>query len=137
MVCDVLGVNRSSYYAARRRAQQPDPERLRLRQHQVKLHRVSRQAAGARILSQWPKAEGESVGRFKASNLMAEAGKRHRYGTQRQEKPDIPNRLARQFAVTGPNQVRCIYLGWSWLGLSGDGARLIFAPGGRLVDPLG
>lgn len=119
VVCDVLGVNRSSYYAVLKRSQRLDPDRQRIRERLVKLHRVSRGAAGARILSQWLKAEGEQVGRYKAGRLMTEAGvaskqpsKRHRYGVL-QARPDIPNRLARQFAVTAPNQVWCGDITWA------------------------
>lgn len=123
LVCEVLGVNRSSYYAALKQGQRLDLDRKRLRGRLVELHRASRGAAGARTLSQWLKAEGEQVGRYKTGRLMAEAGvvskqpsKRHRYGTQHQARPDIPNRLARQFAVTAPNQVWCGDITYIWAG---------------------
>lgn len=65
---------RSSYYEHQQRRNRVNAERERLKRRIVSLHEVSRGAAGARTLSASLRAEGESVGRFKAGRLMREAG---------------------------------------------------------------
>lgn len=121
-MCDLLAVNRSSYYACLHKPQGPTSERLRLRAKVHVLHQASRGAAGARTLSHSLKQEGEQVGRYKAGRLMAELeieskqpSRLHRYASQL-EKPDIPHRLNRQFAVTKPNQVWCGDITYIWAG---------------------
>lgn len=122
MVCHILGVNRSSYYAFTGKSKGPSPERCRLRAKVLALHQESRGAAGARVISAALKRDGESVGRYLAGRLMAELAleskqpsRQHRY-PKPQEKPDIPNRLGRQFAVVEPNQVWCGDMTYIWAG---------------------
>ena len=56
---------------------------------------------------------GHQIGRFKVRRLMKGAGLAskqpgaHAYKVARAERPDIPNLLAREFAVPQPNQVWC------------------------------
>lgn len=74
---------------------------------------MSRGSAGARTLSLMLKKEGLSVGRYKASKLMKEAGlisqqpSRHRYRVCEQVSTIAPNILARRFNVTKPNKIWC------------------------------
>lgn len=64
---------------------------------------------------------GFGVGRFKIRRLMQEAGlvcKQLRPPANRQatvERPDIPNRLNRQFTVSAPNQVWCGDITYVWV----------------------
>lgn len=53
---------------------QVDSERERLKAKVVQLHDQSRGAAGANTQSSLLKAQGERIGRYKASRLMAKFG---------------------------------------------------------------
>ncbi len=67
---------------------------------------------------QMMRSQGHIIGRFKVRALMREAELTscqpgaHRYKAARSERPDIPNRLNRQFDVAAPDQV---WRGWSYL----------------------
>lgn len=121
-VCQVLGVPRSSYYEYLERRDHVDTERERLKSRVIALHEASRGAAGARTLSAALRAEGESVGRFKASRLMSEAGlfskqpRKHRYRLADEESHIAPNHVDRQFSVAAPNQVWCGDVTYIWAG---------------------
>lgn len=121
-LCEAFGVRRNSYYYRRQSKTRVTPERERLRAQVVELHRGSRGAAGARSLSAALKAEGESVGRYKAGRLMAEAGvqskqpRAHRYPKVDGDGGVAPNHLNRQFAVSAPNQVWCGDITYIWSG---------------------
>lgn len=64
--------------------------------------------------------DGENIGRFKVRRLMKEAGlvskqpKPAAYKTTKEERPDIPNHLDRQFDVKQPNQVWCGDITYIW-----------------------
>ncbi len=65
---------------------------------------------------------GHKIGRFKVRSLMKEAGLTskqpgsHAYKTALAERPDIPNRLAREFDVAEANQVWCGDITYIWAG---------------------
>lgn len=65
---------------------------------------------------------GHQIGRFKVRRLMKDAGLAskqpgsHTYKVTRAERPDIPNQLARAFAVPQPNQVWCGDITYVWAG---------------------
>lgn len=65
---------------------------------------------------------GHKVGRFKVRRLMKDAGLAskqpgaHANKVARAERPDIPNLLAREFAVPQPNQVWCGDITYVWAG---------------------
>ncbi len=128
-LCRVLALPRSSYYDQEKRQTRVDPERERLKARIVELHAASRGAAGARTLSAALRAEGESVGRFKAGRLMKEAQitsrqrRPHRYRVAAEEAQIAPNRLSREFTVNRPNAIWCgdvtyIWAGTKWLYLA-------------------
>lgn len=119
-------VNRSSFYAWRKRQGKVDPHREALKVALVQLHKASRGSAGARTLSRERQNKGHQVGRFMAANLMKEAQivsrqrRRHRYRSTGVEALVAPDELKRQFDVTAMNQVWCgdvtyIQLGKRWL----------------------
>jgi len=63
--------------------------------------------------------EGIGIGRFKVRKLMSEAGLickpgPHAYKQATVERPDIPNRLNREFAASMPNQVWCGDITYVW-----------------------
>ncbi len=125
----VFGVARSSYHYRRKHAGRVCPEHERLKAKVIKIHGMSRGAAGARTISGQLKQQGESVGRHKAGSLMKAAGlvskqlKQHRYRVADEPSAIADNHLDREFSVTGPNQVWCgdvtyIWSGGCWLYLA-------------------
>lgn len=121
-------VPRSSYHYRQQHRGKVDTERARLTAKAVAIHAASRGAAGARTISGVLKQQGESVGRYKAAALMAEAQlsskqPSHRYRVATQESTMAANHLAREFQVQRPNQVWCgdityIWSGQQWLYLA-------------------
>lgn len=65
---------------------------------------------------------GYQVGRFKVRSLMKEAGLlskqpgSHSYKSVQMERPDIPNRLEREFDVVEPNKFWCGDITYVWAG---------------------
>lgn len=120
-LCDAFGVCRSSYYYQRQQRKTIDVERVRLRARATQIHKDSRYAAGARTISVMLKAESESVGRYKATRLMAEAGLEsrqpgHRYKKTGSEAEVASNHLNREFTVSRPNEVWCGDVTYIWAG---------------------
>ena len=64
--------------------------------------------------------EGVTIGRFRVRRLMRELGLvskqpgSHAYKQATVERPDIPNRLNREFATEHPNQVWCGDITYVW-----------------------
>ncbi len=113
LMCRVLGVARSSYYAWRRR----EPS-ARARENTVlvtrmqALYQASDATYGSPRMLRALQAEGYRCGRHRVARLMRAQGlfavsrRRWRMTTRRHPRAEpAPNRLARDFRVTGPNQV--------------------------------
>jgi putative transposase len=120
-LCEAFGIRRSSYYYQCQRHKTIDAERVRLRARVTQIHNDSRGAAGARTVSAMLKTEGESVGRYRAAKLMAEAGLEsrqpgHRYKKTGGEAEIAPNHLNREFTVSRPNEVWCGDVTYIWAG---------------------
>lgn len=120
-MCAVFEVPRSNYYAHRQRAGRVDEKRLLLRKYVNELFVQSRSSAGSRsICDMMWEQHGIAIGRFKVSRLMEEVGLvskqpgKHAYKQATVERPDIPNRLNREFAVSSPNQVWCGDITYLW-----------------------
>jgi len=124
MVCDVFGVGTSSYYDYKHRKKTVDVERIKLRAKVSEIHHLSRDAAGSRTIVTKLVENGTDIGRYKVRSLMKEAGLAskqpgaHRYKVAKHERPDIPNDLNREFAVSAPNQVWCGDITYIWAGLA-------------------
>ena len=122
MVCEVLDINRSCYYAYRDRRKQVDVDRLELRAKVNQKFKLSRSSAGSRTIKTMLNEDGIEIGRFKVRRLMAEIGLickqpgPHAYKQATVEHPDIPNVLARQFDVDDVNQVWCGDISYIWVG---------------------
>ncbi|WP_349343457.1 IS3 family transposase [Marinobacter sp. MMG032] len=122
MVCNALDISRSSYYEYRQRRNHVDVERLALKAQVNRLFTKSRSSAGSRTIKGLLSEEGVVVGRFKVRRLMAELGLickqpgPHAYKQATVERPDIPNHLAREFAVDRPDQVWCGDITYIWSG---------------------
>ena len=122
LLCRVLDVSRSGYYAARRR---PESERSRRdRQLQVAVraaHAASRRSYGSPRLHRELTAQGHAVGRHRVARLMREEGlrgrRRRRFRRTTKANPNHPvatNELARCFHTTAPNQAWVSDISYLW-----------------------
>lgn len=122
MVCSVFEVASSSYYEYKQRQRHVNVERLALRSEVKRLFTLSRSSAGSRSIVAMMRERGYTIGRFKVRRLMKEArlmSKQpgsHAYRSATIERPDIPNRLNREFDVSVPNQVWCGDITYIWAG---------------------
>lgn len=111
VMCDVLGVSRSGYYAWRCRKPSRREEANRLLKGLIRLiHKRSRAIYGYRRVHAVLRKE-RVVGRNRVARLMRQEGlvgrrrRRYRVTTQsRHNHPIAPNRLARDFTSTAPNE---------------------------------
>ncbi len=120
-LCRALDVCRSSYYAAKKRKNVIDVERLLQRAKLRELFDDSRGSAGSRTLTLQMNDSGIPIGRFKVRRIMAEASLMsrqpgHKYKKTGQARVDIPNHLDRQFDVDRPNKVWCGDITYVWAG---------------------
>jgi putative transposase len=121
MVCHALGVSRSAYYSGRERQREIHPERIMLRTKIRQFFGLSRSSAGSSTLVAMLSHEGIKIGRYKVRSLMKEAAltskqpRQHRYRQAKHERPDIPNRIARDFSPAKPNQVWCGDITYVWV----------------------
>jgi len=119
-ICSIFEIARSTYYDYKKRRSVIDVERLQLRSEVNALFNASRGAAGSRTLVTMLRERGTEIGRFKVRTLMRECGLickqpgPHKYKQATVERPDIPNRLDREFDVLGPNQVWCGDITYIW-----------------------
>jgi transposase InsO family protein len=109
-LCRLLGVSRSGFYAARKRAGQPAavcPASV----YAKAAFEASGRSYGSRRLSQALKAEGLAIGRYQARTLMRLNGLRSQWKRKfvhttdsRHGLPVAPNVLDRKFMPTSPDQ---------------------------------
>jgi len=133
VLCQVLQVNRSGYYAFLNKS--PTTSDHGVLAQVWRLHAASRRSYGQRRLCQALRAEGVLVGRRRTRTLLRHAGvsvKPKRPWVPRTTEsahtwPVAPNRLNRQFTVTTPNRVwgsDITYLptqdGWRYLAIVVD-----------------
>ena len=128
-LCAVFEVPRTSYYYHVNNRTKENPERDRLRDKVILIHRQSRGSSGARVIAKQLTLDGNKTGRYKVRSLMKEAGIRskqpnkHKYKIAEDESRIAPNILQRQFNVAAPNQiwsgdVTYIWAGNKWLYLA-------------------
>lgn len=122
LLCEVFNVHRSSYKAWSSRCGQIHPQRV-IEQSKVReLFNASNSSAGARSIADMATAQGVKLSRYRAGKLMQQLDlvscqlPSHAYKKAVKEHVDIPNHLARQFAVTAPNQVWCGDVTYIWSG---------------------
>ena len=124
-----FGIARSTFNYRRKKSEQTDAERERLKEKVVEIHQTSRESAGSRTVSGQLKSQGEKVGRYKARSLMREEGliskqhKKHRYRIAEEESVIAENHLNREFNVDKPDQAWCgdvtyVWSGTAWLYLA-------------------
>lgn len=120
LLCEAFELPRSCYYAHLARRRRIDVRQLGLRSCIHALFSQSRRSAGSRSLVAMLKDEGTTVGRFKVRAVMKVLGLiskqpgAHTYKHSTVERPDIPNRLGRQFTVDAPNSVWCGDITYIW-----------------------
>lgn len=109
VLCRVMQVSRSGFYAWRRRG--PDDHRQALHREVRRIHRRKRGSYGSRRMARELRRRGYDIGRYQARSLMQEAGiearqrRRWRNTTDSQHTlPVAPNLLNRQFMVAAPNR---------------------------------
>ena len=128
-LCHLFEIPRSSYHYHLKHRGLVKPEREKLRQQAIAIHRDSRGSAGARTIAGQLNQLGENVGRYKAASLMRDTGlissqpRKHRYKIVNDEPTIAPNLLKRQFNVDVINQVWCgdvtyVWSGTKWLYLA-------------------
>lgn len=131
LMCQVLGVSRSGYYAWERR-----PESLRqqvdrrLKTKIREIYQASRRTYGSIRVHRELKIQGEACGRHRVARLMrcdglkAKVRKRYKATTDSKHSlPLAPNLLQRNFTPAGPNQawvsdITYIWTGEGWLYLA-------------------
>jgi transposase InsO family protein len=114
LLCRVLQVSRSGYYAFLQRAKAPKPgtDELALVAAVQRIAHATHATYGSRRMMHELQAGGHAVGRYRTRTLMKKAQvtviRRRRWTTTTQSRhahPIAPNHLARQFTVAAPNQV--------------------------------
>ncbi len=120
-ICSTFEIARSTYYDYQKRQSKIDVHRLQLRSQVNELFNASRGAAGSRSIVTMMQDRGVTIGRYKVRALMRESGLickqpgPHKYKQATVERPDIPNRLDREFDVQAPNQVWCGDITYVWV----------------------
>jgi putative transposase len=114
VLCEVLRVSRSGYYAWRGRGPSPRQQaNIELSQQLQRLHRQSRGSYGRPRLTAALRRQGHGCSQARVGRLMRQQGlrgslrRRFRVRTtdSRHELPIAPNRLATHGVPSGPNQV--------------------------------
>ena len=111
LLCEVLGVSRSGFYASRTRAVSPRQQHdQQLAVHVAAAHAASRQRYGSPRVHQDLSTQGLEIGRHRVARLMREQGLRarpkRRFQTTTDSRHGLPvaaNQLDRQFTVAAPN----------------------------------
>jgi transposase InsO family protein len=131
VMCEVLRVSRSGYYAWRER---PHSEREQANRQLLRaierVHAESRGAYGSPRVHQALRRGGVSCGRHRVARLMREEGLRGKakqrfrsIATKRSEMPSAPNLLARSFSAPAPDRawvadITIVRTGEGWLHLA-------------------
>ena len=114
VMCAVLGLSASGYYAWRSRPESPRSVANRALTEDIRLiHAESSGCYGSPRVHATLRQHGRRVGRSRVERLMRRAGlrglaalpRRARTTNSRHGYPIAPNRLARNFEATAPNQI--------------------------------
>lgn len=122
MLCEAFQVHRSSYKYWTKRLKTVSPGQLKSLAMVKAIHIESKGSAGARTISTiatdrgYPLSRYRVTGLMKAQNLVSGQLPKHSYKKAAQEHVLIPNRLARQFSVSRPNEVWCGDVTYIWSG---------------------
>lgn len=121
LLCRVMNVSRSAYYAWNSSINETTPSEHRVLSKLKELFEASKKTYGSRRLTKELKASGFSIGRFKVRHFMARLGfkvrypKRYRLTTDSNHHFTIaPNILDRNFNVSAPNRVWTTDITYVW-----------------------
>jgi transposase InsO family protein len=124
VLCEVLGVGRSGFYAYQKRQAVPalSPEEIALLERIKAISEKTNHSYGSRRMTKQLQDEGYDVGRFKVRRLMKQAGVsvegRRRRGPKTTDSRHgyevAPNLLARNFDVPAPNVAWCGDITYIW-----------------------
>jgi putative transposase len=137
-LCQLFGVQRSSFLYRIEHRERVDPERKQLTAMAIETHTRSWQSSCARTISAKLTQRGELVGRFKAARLMQEANlvskqhRKHRCKIAEDVSKIAPNILQRNFNVEAPNtawsgDVNYIWAGTQWTYIAGVCSGQVFS----------
>lgn len=121
-LCEVFGVNRSSYKYWASRDKGPSPDCIKVLAEVRAAHSQSKGSAGARTIANIVTTRGTPLSRYRAGRLMKALGltssqlPKHVYRRANQEHVAIPNVLDRKFSVSRPNEVWCGDVTYLWAG---------------------
>ncbi|SFN71326.1 putative transposase [Izhakiella capsodis] len=121
-MCPLFGVHRSNYRYTRKNSSESDADRAVKRSLVSEVGNASGGSAGARSIAIMVTSKVVRLGRWLAGRLMKELSitscqvPAHKYKRGGNEHAEIPNLLARQFAVTEPDQVWCGDVTYIWTG---------------------
>jgi putative transposase len=122
LVCGAFDIPPSSFYDYLHRKHLVNVQQLHQRSEIKRLFTESRSSAGSRTLMSMLRELGHQVGRYRVRRVMRELGLTckqpgsHAYKTASVERPDIPNRLNRDFTPTTPNVSWCGDITYVWAG---------------------
>jgi len=122
LLCKVMCVNRSGYYAYLKSLNRAKNKNESLLLLEVKLlDKVSRGSYGTRQIAKNLQSKGYQIGRYRARTLMRKAGveckQRRRYRITTDSKHKMPvaeNILNREFKVTSPNKAWVADITYLW-----------------------
>jgi transposase InsO family protein len=122
LLCRLLQVGRSGYYAWRSRPESRRSHANRKLLVEIRaVHQASRRIYGSPRVHRELRDQGQQVGRHRVARLMREHGlcgrRRRRFRTTTQSNHTYPvaeNLLARQFTVAGPNQAWVTDITYIW-----------------------
>lgn len=122
LMCEVLGVNRSSYYAWRDNQHSGDDRSTQQLMEKIRLiFESSRRTYGTRRIKRELAKQGKQVSRRRIGKLMTELGlkcrtkKKFKVTTDSKHSlPIAPNRLERCFDADAPNQVYVSDITYIW-----------------------
>ncbi len=122
VLCEVLGVSRSGYYAWVRRAESARAQEDRALSSEIRAaHQASRGRYGSPRVHAELRAQGRRVSRKRVARLMRRMGlaarrkRRFRRTTDsRHAFPIAPNLLARNFTAQAPNRVWLVDITYIW-----------------------
>ena len=123
VLCDVMQVGRSAYYAWAKRpgATAKGQARQRMEQCAARIFEDSKRTYGSRRLSRELKEAGFAAGRYKTRSVMAKLNLKPRYPKRfkvttdsSHGEPVSPNRLDRQFDAAAPNTIWTTDITYVW-----------------------
>jgi putative transposase len=120
VVCEALGLHRSTVKYRRVAAKRIDPQRIQLNALVRAAHTVNNGSAGARSIAHIVTGQGTPLSRYRATGWIKRLGRvsaqlpKHRYKKAEQPHVAIANTLSREFNPTRPNQVWCGDVTYVW-----------------------